>query len=227
MHEFCREIAAMIDLSLLRPELTVEDIQSGCATARKYEVATVCCAPCHVSLVRELLDGSPVKTSTVVGFPLGYSLTETKLAEASLALSQGAEELDMVLNISCLLGGSYDYVQCDIETIVHAAHDAGALVKVIFENCYLTKELIVTACRLSEAAGADFVKTSTGFGTGGALFDDIRLMRSTVSPDIQVKAAGGIRDLDAVLTIRELGCTRFGCTVTESIMDECIRRYPE
>jgi len=215
----------MIDHSLLRPELTEDDIRKGCDLARKYKVATVCCSPSALALVKQLLEGSDVKATTVVGFPLGYNKTETKVFEAEQAIKDGAVELDMVINIGRLLGRDFDYVKNDIKAVVDAAHRQDVLVKVILENCYLTDELKQIACRLAEEAGADFVKTSTGFGTGGATLEDLQLMRKTVSEKVQVKAAGGVRDLEMAVKVREVGCTRFGATRTESIMEECYKRH--
>jgi len=220
----CQDIAQMIDHSLLRPELTEQDIRKGCEVAKKYKVATVCCGPSAVGLVKDLLDGSGVKTTTVVGFPHGYSKTETKVFEAEQAIADGAVELDMVLNISKLRGGEYDYVKKDIQAVVEVAHRHNVLVKVIFENFYLSDEQKKAACRLSEQAGADFVKTSTGFAGGGATLEDLRVMRESVSEKVQVKAAGGVRDLEMALKVRQIGCSRFGATRTETIMEECYKR---
>jgi deoxyribose-phosphate aldolase len=215
----------MIDHSLLRPELTQQDVRKGCEVARKYNVASVCCAPADVLLVKKLLQESDVKTTTVIGFPHGYNKTQTKVFEAEQAIQDGAVELDMVLNISRLLSGDYDYVKSDIQAVVEVAHRSGALVKVILENYYLTDEQKKKACRLCEEAGADFVKTSTGFAAGGATLEDLRLMRQSVSKKVQVKAAGGVRDLEMALKVREAGCTRFGATQTEAIMEHCYRLH--
>ncbi|OHB79989.1 MAG: deoxyribose-phosphate aldolase [Planctomycetes bacterium RBG_16_55_9] len=223
----CDEIAKMIDHSLLRPELTSDDIRKGCEIARKYKVATVCCAPCDVHTVKALLVGSGVKTTTVIGFPHGYNATATKVFEAEQAIKDGAVELDMVLNIGKLRSGDYFYVKEDIRAVVEAAHRRNVLVKVILENYYLTDEQKKTACRLCEEAGADFVKTSTGFAAGGATLEDLKLMRDNVSKKVQVKAAGGIRDLAMALKVRKIGCTRFGATQTEAIMEECYRKSRE
>ena len=232
----CDDIAQMIDHSLLRPELTEEDVRKGCQIAKKYKVATVCCRPSEVALVKELLQGSDVKTTTVVGFPHGYNKTETKVFEAEQAIKDGAVELDMVINIGRLRSGDYDYVKKDIEAVVEASkagldqnpplagHRHNVVVKVIFENYYLTDEQKKVACRLSEEAGADFVKTSTGFAGGGATLEDLRLMRENSGEKVQVKAAGGVRDLEMALKVREIGCTRFGATRTETIMEECYKR---
>lgn len=218
------EIAKMIDHSLLRPNLTDADIAAGCAIAAKYRVASVCCAPSQVKSVKKALEGSGVATSTVIGFPHGYNTTETKTAEAVQAVAEGATELDMVLNISKLLSRDFEYVETDIRAVCAAAHRGGAIVKVILENCYLTDDLKREACLICERAGADFVKTSTGFGSGGATFSDLRLMRAAVSGKVRVKAAGGIRELDTALLVREVGAVRFGCTATAAVLDEAARR---
>ena len=204
--------------------LTEEDVRKGCEIAKKYKVATVCCRPSEVALVKQLLQDSDIKTTTVVGFPHGCNKTETKVFEAEQAIKDGAVELDMVINIGRLLSGDYDYVKKDIQAVVEAAHSHNAMVKVIFENYYLTDEQKKIACRLSEEAGADFVKTSTGFAGGGATIEDLQLMRTGVSENVQVKAAGGVRDLEMALKVREIGCTRFGATRTETIMEQCYEK---
>jgi deoxyribose-phosphate aldolase len=221
----CRDIAKMIDHSLLRPNLTEADIRAGCAVALKYDVASVCVGPSWVPLVRGLLAGSDVKVSTVIAFPHGYQATEVKALEAAWAVREGAAELDMVANVSRLLSRDFAFVEADVRAVAEVAHAAGAIVKVILENCYLTDELKREGCRIAERAGADFVKTSTGFGPGGATFADLRLMRASVSPRVRVKAAGGIRELETALLVREAGGARFGCTATEAIMEECRRRH--
>jgi deoxyribose-phosphate aldolase len=222
-----RDIAKMIDHSLLRPELTPEDVVRGCAVARKYDTATVCCAPSDVALCRRELAGSDVKVAAVVGFPHGYSTTAAKVFEAERAVADGAAELDMVVHVGRLRAGDLAYVRSDVKAVVDAAHRHGALVKVILENCYLTDDQKRAGCRVCEEAGADWVKTSTGFGKGGATVEDLKLMREAVSARVQVKAAGGVRDLDMALRVRELGCTRFGATATEAIMEEALRRGGE
>jgi deoxyribose-phosphate aldolase len=219
----CSDIAQMIDHSLLRPELTEEDVRNGCEIAKKYKVATVCCRPSEVALVKQLLQDSDVKTTTVVGFPHGYNKTETKVFEAEQAIKEGAVELDMVINIGKLLDGDYDYVKNDIKAVVEVAHSHNVFVKVIFENFYLNDEQKKMACKLSEEAGVDFVKTSSGFAGGGATLEDLQLMRDNVSEKVQVKAAGGVRDLGMALKVREVGCTRFGATRTQTIMEECYK----
>jgi deoxyribose-phosphate aldolase len=215
-----RDIAKTIDHSLLRPELDDAFVEDGCRLAAEYHVASVCVRPADVIRARAILDGTDVAVGTVIGFPHGNHRTETKVDEARRALADGASELDMVIQIGALKSGRDAAVQADIAAVVDVAHAAGAIVKVIFENAYLTDDEKVRACHLSEAAGADFVKTSTGFGPGGATHDDLRLMRANTSPHIQVKAAGGVRTLDALLDVMALGTTRIGATATKAIIDE-------
>jgi deoxyribose-phosphate aldolase len=215
-----RDIAKAIDHSLLRPELDDAFVEDGCRLAAEYDVASVCCRPTDVARASAILGGTDVAVGTTVGFPHGNHLTETKLAEARHALGDGATELDMVLLIGALKSGRDAEVMADIAAIVELAHGSGAIVKVIFENHYLTDEEKIRACHLSEAAGADFVKTSTGFAAGGATHDDLRLMRANVSPQVQVKAAGGIRTLGALLEVMELGVTRVGATQTKAMIDD-------
>ncbi len=221
------QLAKTIDHSLLRPELTREDVIAGCALARKYSVASVCVKPCHVRLAAEQLKGCDVKVSTVIGFPHGAHVTEIKVAEAQRAMDDGAVELDMVLNIGELRSGSADYVREDIHAVCAAAHARGAKVKVIFENAYLTDEQKILACKLAEAAGADWVKTSTGFAPTGATLEDLRLMRANVGPQVQIKAAGGVRTLDALLAVIDAGCTRSGATATATILEDFKKRQAE
>lgn len=221
------QLAKVIDHSLLKPELTEQDVMDGCKLAAKYNTATVCVKPCHVRIAAKILKGSDVKVSTVVGFPHGSNLTAVKVAEANAAIDDGAVELDMVLNIGQLRSGKTDYVQADIQAVCDAAHARGAKVKVILENAYLTDEQKVLACKLAEAAGADWVKTSTGFAPSGATLEDLRLMRATVSDKVQVKAAGGVRTLDALLAVIDAGVTRCGATATAVILDEFEKRPRE
>src|ERR1700704_1215210 len=214
------DVAKTIDHSLLRPELDDEFIANGCRLAAKYEVASVCCRPADVKRASELLAGTGVAVGTVIGFPHGGTTTEVKVFEAEQALRDDATELDMVINIGALRSGRDAYVKDEIAAIVAKAHAAGAIVKVILENAYLDDDQKVTGCRLAEAAGADFVKTSTGFAPTGATHEDLALMRRTVSPHVGVKAAGGVRTLDGLLAVMELGVTRIGATQTASILDE-------
>jgi len=221
------QLAKVIDHSLLRPELTEQEVVEGCQLAARYNTATVCVKPCHVRLAAEVLKGSDVKVSAVIGFPHGSNLTAIKVAEAQAAMDDGAVELDMVLNIGALRSGQPDYVRSDIQAVCQAAHARGVKVKVIFENAYLNEAQKILACKLSEQAGADWVKTSTGFAPSGATLDDLRLMRANVSDKVQVKAAGGVRTLDALLAVIDAGCTRCGATATAAIMDEFAQRKRE
>jgi deoxyribose-phosphate aldolase len=215
-----RDVAKTIDHSLLKPELDDQFVEDGCRLAAEYDVASVCVRPVDVRRARAILDGTDVAVGTVVGFPHGSHLTETKVFEARRALADGATELDMVINIGALRSGRDEDVLADIAAVVEAAHEAGAIVKVIFENAYLSPEEIVRACRAAEAAGADFVKTSTGYAATGATHDDLRLMRASVAPHVQVKAAHGVRTLDALLAVMELGVTRIGATATRDILED-------
>lgn len=218
------ELAKVIDHSMLRPELAEEDVIAGCKLADRYHTATVCVKPCHVRLAAEVLKDSDVLVSTVVGFPHGSNCTKVKVAEAQQAMDDGAVELDMVLNIGQLRSGKHEEVLQDIQAVCEVAHARGVKVKVILENAYLTDEQKIKACKLSEAAGADWVKTSTGFAPGGATIEDIKLMRAAVSEKIQVKAAGGVRTLDALLAVIDAGATRCGATATAIILDEYKQR---
>jgi deoxyribose-phosphate aldolase len=215
-----RDLAKTIDHSLLRPELDDDFIEAGCRLAAEYDVASVCVRPVDIRRAGEILAGTDVAVGTVIGFPHGNHRTDTKVFEAQQALADGATELDMVIQIGALKSGRDAEVLADIAAIVEVAHAAGAIVKVIFENAYLTDDEKVRACHLSEAAGADFVKTSTGFAPGGATHEDLALMRRSVSPHIQVKAAGGVRTLDALLDVMALGVTRVGATATKAILDD-------
>lgn len=218
------QLAKTIDHSLLKPEMTAAEVITGCRLAAHYHVASVCVKPCHVELAAGELAGSDVAIGTVVGFPHGSSTTAVKVFEARQALADGATELDMVLNIGELRSGNYTAVLEDICAVVDAARGQ-ALVKVILENAYLTDEQKVKACQLCEQAGADFVKTSTGYAPSGATLEDLRLMRRSVGPQVQVKAAGGVRSLDALLEVIDAGATRVGATATAAILDEFQCRY--
>lgn len=215
-----RQLAKTIDHSLLRPELDDAFVEDGCRLAAEYDVASVCVRPADVARAAALLEGTDVAVGTVIGFPHGSSTTSTKVVEAREALGDSATELDMVINIGALRSGRDDVVRAEIDAIVEVAHAAGAIVKVILENAYLTDDEKVRGCRLAEAAGADFVKTSTGFAPGGATHEDLELMRRTVSPRVQVKAAGGVRSLDDLLAVMALGVTRIGATQTKPILDD-------
>ena len=219
-HLTYEDVAGTIDHSLLRPELDDKFIAEGCAIAANYRVASVCCRPADVPRAAELLTGTDVAVGTVIGFPHGGTPTEAKVFEAEKALRDGATELDMVINIGALRSGRDAYVRDEIAAVVAVAHPAGAIVKVILENAYLDDDQKVRGCKLAEAAGADFVKTSTGFAPTGATHEDLALMRRSVSPNIGVKAAGGVRTLDGLLAVMELGVTRIGATQTAAILDE-------
>jgi len=223
-----KDIAAMIDHSLLRPDMTLDELMDGFRMARQYQVATCCVRPYDIELaIRELAD-SGVRVSTVVGFPHGSSTTKVKVFEAEKAMDAGVFDLDMVLAIGRLKSGDYDYVEQDIKAVVDAAHARSAIVKVIFECCYLTADEIVRACRICERVGADYVKTSTGYAAdGGATLEDVILMRKSCSPRVAVKAAGGIRTLDQTLKFRAAGAKMIGTRSTKEILEEAVRREKE
>lgn len=221
------ELAKMIDHSLLQPVLTDEDMERGLRVALDYDVASVCIKPYYLARCAEVLRGSAVAPSTVIGFPHGGHCTATKVAEARQALADGGRELDMVINIGKALSGDWAYVEADIAEVVKVSHEGGAIVKVIFENCYLTDGAKIRLCEICGSVNADFVKTSTGYGTGGATLDDLRLMRKHAPPHVRVKAAGGVRTLDALLDVREAGAERCGATATVAILDEAKRRLEE
>jgi deoxyribose-phosphate aldolase len=220
------DIAKMLDHSLLQPTLTDAELEAGCRLAREYDIASVCIKPYAVGLAAKLLAGSSVAVGTTVGFPHGGHRTEVKVAEAARAMDDGACELDMVVNIGEVLSQDWRFVSEDIAAVVDAAHKRGALVKVIFENCCLRNEHKERLCRICAEVGADFVKTSTGYGSGGATDDDLRLMRRCSPPRVQVKAAGGVRNFERLLQVRAIGVTRVGASATKSILDEC-RAYLE
>ncbi|MBM4018078.1 MAG: deoxyribose-phosphate aldolase [Planctomycetes bacterium] len=219
-----RDIARMIDHSLLAPTLTEEQLDQGCRLALELDVASVCIVPYRLKRAAELLGGSAVLPTTTVGFPHGGHATAVKAAEARQALADGARELDMVANVSQVLSGRWDYVRRDAAAVIEIAHGGGAKVKVIFENCYLKDEHKIRLCGICGELRADWVKTSTGYAAGGATLDDIRLMRRHAPPHVQVKAAGGVRDLDTLLAVRAAGATRAGASRTADILAECRRR---
>ena len=221
------DIAKMLDHSTLQPFLTEEDIRKGCELALKYDCASVCARPCDVPILAEMLKGSDVKVCTVIGFPHGSHETAIKVAEAKLALEEGCTELDMVINIGKMIAGDTLYVKNEIKLLADLAHAHGAILKVILETCYLTDEQKITCCKLAEEAGADFVKTSTGYGSKGCTIDDLKLMRAAVSANVRVKGSGGIRDLDTVLSARAVGASRCGVSATAAIMAEAEKRYAE
>lgn len=214
------QFAKTIDHSLLQPQLTEAEVIAGCELAKQYNVASVCVKPYQVKLAKHLLDKTSVVVSTVVGFPHGSSTTETKSAEARQALSEGATELDMVINYGELRSGNVDYVRNEVKIICDLAHSQQAKVKVIFENSYLNEEQKIAACKLCDEAGADWVKTSTGFAPTGATIADIQLMRANVSERVQVKAAHGVRTLAAALEMIDAGVTRIGATATATMCED-------
>jgi deoxyribose-phosphate aldolase len=217
-------LAKMMDHSLLQQTLTDADLEQGCRVAREYDVASVCIKPYAVRQAAAILAGSTVAVGTTIGFPHGGHLTAVKVAEAQAALADGARELDMVVNIGKVLSRDWPYVAADIRAVVEAAHRGKALVKVIFENCFLADEHKEQLCRICGEVGADFVKTSTGYGSTGATDQDLRLMRRCSPPHVGVKAAGGVRTFDRLLAVRALGVTRVGATATQAILDECKAR---
>ncbi len=232
-----RQLAKMIDHSLLHPTLTDADILRGCEVARQYEVATVCVKPYAVAMCRESLAGSEVKVCSVIGFPHGNSTTGIKVVETQQAIRDGATEIDMVINIGKALGGDWDFVRADIEAVNQACIGNGAILKVIFEVDYLQDEHIIRLCEICSALKVAFVKTSTGYGFvkqpggdynyKGATGQSLTLMRQHCAPDVQVKASGGVRTLDEMLKARALGATRIGATATEAILEDAKKREYE
>jgi deoxyribose-phosphate aldolase len=219
-----QDIAKTIDHSLLNPTLTDQELEQGCRLALDFGCASVCIMPYYLKRCAEILKASTVKAGTTIGFPHGGHATATKVAEAQRAMGDGGEELDMVVNISKVLSGDWDYVRRDVGAVVELAHARGGKVKVIFENCYLKDEHKIRLCEICGELDADWVKTSTGYGLGGATLEDLRLMRAHSPAHVQVKAAGGIRDLATLLAVRALGVTRVGASRTAEILNECKRR---
>jgi deoxyribose-phosphate aldolase len=219
-------IASLIDHTLLKPDATRADILDLCRQAGDYNFASVCVNAYWVPLAAAELAASPVKVCTVVGFPLGATSTAAKVAETEVALANGAQEIDMVQNIGALRGGDHAAVQHDIQAVVEAAHRRGAIVKVILETALLDDDQKVAACLLAKAAGADFVKTSTGFGPSGATVHDVELMRRTVGPDLGVKASGGIRTLDDFNKMVAAGATRVGASASVKIVEAARSSQP-
>jgi deoxyribose-phosphate aldolase len=218
-----KKVAKTIDHSTLGPAMTLDEVKAGCEVALKYDVASVCCKPADVKFVADVLKGSDVLVGTVVGFPHGSSTTASKVFETKEAIANGAVEIDVVINIGHLKSGETKEVQDEIAAVVVAA--AGKQVKVILENAYLTDEEKIVACKLVEAAGADYVKTSTGFAPTGATLADVKLMRATCSSKVKVKSAGGVKTLDQLLEFLDAGIDRSGSSSTASILDEFIAKY--
>jgi len=229
------ELAKMIDHALLHPTMTDAEAVAGCRMAVEYDIATVCVKPYWVPRASELLAGTTVIVSCVIGFPAGNSATEVKRYETEWACRAGAREIDMVINIAKALEGDWNYLEHEISSIADEAHRHGAKLKVIFENDYIPSDDIkIRLCEVSARAGADWVKTSTGFGfvkqpdgqllSRGATEHDLRLMRQHSPAHVQVKASGGIRDLDGLIRVRDMGCTRLGTSATKAILDEYQKR---
>jgi len=214
------DVAKMIDHSLLRPELTEEQVADGCRIAREYQVASVTVRPCDVDFAVRQMQGSGVPVGGVAGFPHGSNTTATKLYETRDMLRRGAREVDMVINISKLLSRQFQHVETELQQMADACREQGAILKVIFENAYLTDELKIIACRICGRVGADFVKTYTGFAPPGATIEDLRLMRAHTNPNIRIKAAGGVRTLDKAFEVYQAGCSRFGATATVTILED-------
>lgn len=219
-----QDIANLMDHSNLQPQLTIQDTLNCVEMAKKYKCISVCVRPSDIEIVKPLLEDTDILITTVIGFPHGTCTTETKVFETEDALKKGAEEVDMVLNIGRLKSGDYDYVEKDIYAVAEAAHKGGVKLKVILENAYLTDEEKVIACQICERAGADFTKTSTGYAPSGATLHDLRLMRANTKPEMQIKAAGGVRTLDDTLRIMAAGTVRVGTRSTESILKEAVER---
>jgi len=213
------EIAGMIDHSLLKPYLTNKEIEDGCGIADEYKTASVCVRPCDVKRAVEILKDSPVLVTSVIGFPHGTTTVQTKVFEAKEAIDNGAVELDVVLNIGKLKSKDYDYVKEDLKAVTEIAHENNVVVKAIFENCYLDDDEKISACEICNEIGVDYVKTSTGFGTGGAEDKDLKLMRENTDPEIKLKAAGGIRTLERAIEVKKMGCSRLGATATVGILE--------
>lgn len=218
------EIAKMVDHSLLNPTMTWSDFEKGVQLALDYDCASVCIMPYALKFCAEKLAGSTVKASTTIGFPHGGHTTEIKVAEAKRALADGCQELDMVCCVSAVLSGNWDYVKADIKAVTEAAHEAGQKIKVIFENAYLNDDQKIRLCEICGELNVDWVKTSTGYAPSGATMEDLALMRKHSPAHVQVKAAGGVRDLDTLLKAREVGITRCGLSRTADILEELKRR---
>jgi deoxyribose-phosphate aldolase len=218
------EISKMIDHSLLIPTLKVAELEQGIELAMAYDVASVCIMPYYLKRCSGLLAGTTIAASTTIGFPHGSQTTESKEAAAERAVHDGCLELDMVVNISQVLSDHWDYVRSEIKRVVDIAHAANRKVKVIFENCYLTDTHKRRLCEICGEVNADWIKTSTGYGTGGATVEDLKLMRQHAPEHVQVKAAGGVRDLDKILEVRALGVSRIGASRTQPMLDECRQR---
>ncbi|BDS50308.1 deoxyribose-phosphate aldolase [Rhodoluna lacicola] len=218
------QVAKTIDHSILKPDFTYADVAAGAELALKYNTASYCIRPMDVVAAAKALAGSSVNVCTVIGFPHGSTTTASKVFETIDAIGNGAVEIDMVINVSALLSGDYDFVEQDIRAVVDAAHAKGASVKVIFETAFLNDSQIVKACELTEHAGADYVKTSTGFASEGATTHNVALMKQTVGDRLKVKSSGGVRTLDQLIDYMDLGVTRSGCSATGQVLEEFIAK---
>lgn len=218
------QVAKTIDHSILKPDFTYSDVEAGAALALKFNTASYCIRPMDVAAAAKALAGSTVNVCTVIGFPHGSTTSATKVFETNDAIANGATEIDMVLNVSALLSGDYDYVEKDIRGVVEAAHSKGASVKVIFETAFLNDEQIIKACELTESAGADYVKTSTGFASEGATTHNVALMKKTVGDRLKVKSSGGVRTLDQLIDYMDLGVTRSGSSATAQVLEEFVSK---
>lgn len=218
------QVAKTIDHSILKPDFTYADVEAGAALALKFNTASYCIRPMDVAAAAKALAGSTVHVCTVIGFPHGSTTSATKVFETNDAIANGATEIDMVLNVSALLSGDFDYVEKDIRGVVEAAHSQGASVKVIFETAFLNDEQIIKACELTESAGADYVKTSTGFASEGATTHNVALMKKTVGDRLKVKSSGGVRTLDQLIDYMDLGVTRSGCSATAQVLEEFVSK---
>jgi deoxyribose-phosphate aldolase len=222
-----QSIAKMIDHSLLNPVMTDEVLEEGLRVAIEYDVASVCIKPYYLKRCAQVLASTTIQPSTVIGFPHGGHCTEIKVQEASRALADGCREVDFVVNIGKVLSEDWSYVEDEIEAVTSCTHDAGAKVKVIFENCFLEDRHKIRLCAICGELNADWIKTSTGYGTSGATVEDLKLMREHAPEHVQVKAAGGIRSLDALLEVRAVGVTRVGATRTIDILGEVKQRLAD
>jgi deoxyribose-phosphate aldolase len=218
------QVAKTIDHSILKPDFTYSDVEAGAALALKFNTASYCIRPMDVAAAAKALAGSTVNVCTVIGFPHGSTTSATKVFETNDAIANGATEIDMVLNVSALLSSDFDYVEKDIRGVVEAAHSKGASVKVIFETAFLNDEQIIKACELTESAGADYVKTSTGFASEGATTHNVALMKKTVGDRLKVKSSGGVRTLDQLIDYMDLGVTRSGCSATAQVLEEFVSK---
>ena len=218
------QVAKTIDHSILKPDFTYADVEAGAQLALKFNTASYCIRPMDVAAAAKALAGSTVNVCTVIGFPHGSSTSEVKAFETADAIKNGAVEIDMVINVSALLSGDFDFVEQDIRGVVEVAHAAGASVKVIFETAFLNDELIVKACELTERAGADYVKTSTGFASEGATLHNVKLMKATVGDRLKVKSSGGVRTLNQLIDYMDAGVTRSGCSATQQVLEEFIAK---